>query len=252
MNIYARRFLWPVLLVLLAVTARAEEPSSVPQLSVSGQAELQVPADRLRLSIGVVTQAPSAEKALEENNSRMRAVAEALRRAGLSEKEMETGQFRIEPQRSSPPPRPEAGWRPQIIGYTVTNSLNLRTTRLDLAGHLIAAAGKAGANDIGSLYFDLADPRRYRAEAIRTATANARADAHALAEAASVRLVRVLSLRLDETAAVPLPMAAERFAMKAAAEPVIAPGEVTVRAAVSMLYEVAPLAEEPKDQGGGK
>ncbi len=74
------------------------EENRPPQMNVSGQAELQVPADRLRMSIGVVTQAATAEKALQENNQRMREVAAALREAGLKKEEMETGQFRIEPQ----------------------------------------------------------------------------------------------------------------------------------------------------------
>ncbi len=242
MKFRIRLCLLTLALACIAMTALAqEEEGKIPQLSVSGEAQIQVPADQLRLSIGVITQATTAEKALQENNRRMREVAKALHEAGLTEKELETGQFRIEPQWSSPPSRPETEWRSRIVGYSVTNTLRLRTIRLELTGPIIAAAGAAGANQIGALEFDLADPRKHRSEAIRTATANARADAAVLAEAAAVRLVRVLSLNLDPD--MPMPMYAatdQRFAMKAEADvPVIAPGEVTVRATVHLVYAVA-------------
>ncbi|MBE0597073.1 MAG: hypothetical protein IH614_07380, partial [Desulfuromonadales bacterium] len=45
----------------------AQEVPPIPQMSVSGQALLQVPADQMRLSVGVVTQAPSVEAAMREN-----------------------------------------------------------------------------------------------------------------------------------------------------------------------------------------
>ncbi|MBE0598519.1 MAG: SIMPL domain-containing protein, partial [Desulfuromonadales bacterium] len=126
--------------------------------------------------------------------------------------------------------------------YMVVNTLKIRSSRLELAGKLIAAATEAGANEVGSLHFDLADPRQHRAEAIRQATAQARADAGSLAGAAGVRLVRVLSLHLDQESAQPLPMARFKTAEMAMtdAAPVIAPGEVTVRATVQMVYEVGP------------
>ncbi|MFA5515209.1 MAG: SIMPL domain-containing protein [Desulfuromonadales bacterium] len=241
MNYFIRACMLLIAGLLYTPAPILAQEAGVPQMSVSGQVEMRVAPDRLRLSIGVVTQAATAEQALQENNRRIRAVTAALREAGLGEDEMATGQFRVEPRWSSRPPRPETEWEPKIVGYTVTNSLDLKTTRLPLAGKLIAAAGVAGANQIGALEFDLADPQQHRAEAIRGATANARADAAALAQAAGVRLVRVLSLNLDQPPSAPMRIGMERYAMKAMAdEPVIAPGEVTVRAGVNLVYEVAP------------
>ena len=213
----------------------------VPRLTVRGNAELRKPADQLRLQIGVVTQASEATSALAENSQRMEEVVAALKKAGLSEDEYETGRFSLQPVYSRRPRQAAAEWRRHIVGYNVTNTISIRTERLDLAGQLIQAANEAGANQIDAISFALADPRRHRSEAIAAATVHAIADARTLADAASLRLVRILRITLDDAAVRPLLTLGRGAAMAAevAATPPIAPGEVTVRASVTMVYEIA-------------
>ncbi len=214
------------------------EFENLPKLMVRGEAELDKPADRLRLTIGVVTEHAEATAALDENSRRMRDVVRALEKTGLTEGEYETGRFSIRPVYARRPRTADAQWRPHIVGYAVTNTLNIKTKKLELAGPLIEAANDAGANSIDSIGFDLADPRAHRAEAIRAAAANARADAAVLAEASGVRLVRILSVTLDEAGWRP-PVTLARGAMaEAAAAPPIQPGDVTVRAGVTIVYEI--------------
>ncbi|MDX1764290.1 MAG: SIMPL domain-containing protein [bacterium] len=215
----------------------------VPRLSVRGEALLHVPADQLRLSIGVVTEGKTAEGTLEENSDRMKAVIQALKRVGLTDDDYQTGQFQVQPNWSPRPRQAPEDWRPRIVGYTVSNRLHIKTTRLKLVGKIIGAASEEGANRIEAIGFDLVDPRTYRTEAIGQATANAMADARSAAEAASVRLVRVLSLTLDEAVATPVRMKTEGFVMRTAmamdhTEPPITSGDVTVRANVTLVYEI--------------
>jgi uncharacterized protein YggE len=211
----------------------------LPKLTLRGEARLDKPADRLWLRVGVVTEDPAASAALEENSRRMEAVIKALKKAGLAEKEYETGRFSVRPVYSRRPRNAGPEWRPQITGYEVTNSLSVRTKKLERAGRLIEAANGAGANSI-DINFDLADPRIHRDEAIATATANARSDAATLAEAAGVRLMRLLTINLDNAGwRPPTPKMARGMAMaEAAAAPPIRPGEVTVSAAVTLVYEI--------------
>jgi uncharacterized protein YggE len=244
------RFILPPAIACLALVApwaaaddkepggRGEAP---PTLTVRGDAELHKPADQMRLEVGVVTEDAEPSKALDLNSRRMQDVIKALQKAGLTEKEYETGRFSVRPQYERRPRNAGADWQPRITGYEVSNALSVRTRKLDLAGKLIEAANEAGANSIDSITFDLADPRTHRAEAIATATKNARADAATLAEAAGVRLVRIVSISLDDAGWRP-PVASMARAGLAVAEaggaPPIAPGEVTVRAAVTIVYEI--------------
>ncbi|MCI0362536.1 MAG: SIMPL domain-containing protein [Phycisphaerales bacterium] len=219
----------------------------VATLTVTGEAELQKPADQMRIALGVVTEGDDAQAAMAENSKRMNEVIAALKGTGLTKEEYETGQFQIQPRYSRPPRREQApeDWKPRIIGYQVTNRLNIKTKKLDKAGDLLKAASEAGANSVDSISFDLADRRTYRAEAIRKATVNAKSDASALAEAADQRLVRVISINLDHATAPPPPQPFMMERGMAAADmmetPPIQPGEITIHANVTLVYEIAPL-----------
>ncbi|MCH8005158.1 MAG: SIMPL domain-containing protein [Planctomycetes bacterium] len=248
------RFSGPCLLIGLGVTlvclgaGRPDGTSDpehtgqqTPNLTVRGSAELHKPADQLRLRIGVVTEASQAQQALGQNSQRMDAVVRAVKKAGIAEGEYETGRFSLQPIYARRPRQAAPDWRPQIIAYQATNILAIKTKKLELAGELIQAANEAGANSIDSIGFDLADPRAHRAEAISRATAHALADARILADAANIKLVRIISIVLDGARPLPIATAARRgMAMaEAAVSPPIVAGEVSVHASVTVVYEIA-------------
>jgi uncharacterized protein YggE len=235
-----------ILTALLAITpdnALAEDPSpAVPaaQLSVRGTSVLEFPADQLQMSLGVETVAETAQQALGGNAERLASMEKALRNAGLEKGEYRTGRFQVYPEWTPPPRQPAEDWRPAIIGYRAVGTLLIRTGKIELAGKFMETAIGAGAGTIDAVIFDLADPRAYRQLAIEAATGNARVDAKALAEAAGVRLGRVLSVQLDETAPTPRRMEMARMTdmMKAGAPPELVPGLVPVSAGVSLTYEI--------------
>ena len=222
----------------LALAAPAAAQDS-PSLTVAGQARLERPADELRLQLAVVTEAAEAAAATAQNSDQMERVLAALSRAGLDPGETTTGRFSVSPRYSHRPPQAQADWRPDIVGYRVENSIQVETRKIEMAGKLIDVAVRAGANSVRSISFGLSDDRAYRKEAIAEATAHARVDALALAEAAGVRLGRLLSARLDNAAAPPVPvrMRAESFAVAASAPP-IEPGDVSIHARVTLTYEI--------------
>ncbi len=233
--------------ILCATATGLAEPVSlddVPRLTVRGEAVLHKPADQLRVRVGVVTQADEATAAVKENSRRMADVIAAIRKTGLDKGEYETGRFSIRPLYSRRPRQADARWVRQIVGYEVNNTLAIRTKKLALAGKLIEAANEAGANSVDNIRFDLAEPRTHRAEAIAAATANARADAAVLARAAEVRLVRIISIQLGNGGYRPpmptMAMARAEGAAAAAPPPPIQPGNVSVQASVTMIYEIAP------------
>jgi len=223
-----------LLLPLTVLPARGVEVP--PTLTVRGEARLEIPADQARLSLAVISTADEAESALQKNSARLRAVEKELAVAGLEKNEYHTGQFAIRPDWSPRPRDAKPDWKPDIVGYTVTNSIEVKTTRLTAVGRLIEAAARAGADNIQNLTFDLADPASHRNMAIAAATKNARGEALALAAAADVRLGPVLSLNLEPAGTPPQPHVM-RMAAEAATVP-ITPGNVEVRAGVTMVYRI--------------
>ncbi|TVQ31028.1 MAG: DUF541 domain-containing protein [Phycisphaeraceae bacterium] len=211
-----------------------------PQMRVTGAGELKVPADQLRLALSVVTEGAQDQpvSAVMEENSRLASrVREALRRVGLEDDEVETSSFMVAPIYSTP----QRGEARRITGYRVQNEVRVTTKKMELAGRIIQQGVEAGANQVSSLTFGLAEERAHRADAIAQATRNARSDATALARAAGVNIVRTLRLDLDQPQfQPPQPFMASRMNMEAdaGAQPPIEAGEVTVRATVTIIFEI--------------
>ena len=228
-----------ILLSMLLVVAPSICPASEDTVNVAGEGELIVPADQANFELAVVTEAATPEAALIENSRRLEQVLASLRAAGLADKELSTGSLAINPQWSPRPHQAPSGWKPDIVGYQVSNRLRVKTVKIAEVGRFISTAVQAGTNEVNSLYFDLADERRYRQEAIALATRNAQDDARSLAGAAGASLGRIVSLTLDDARPTPVQaMAGRAFMAEAQMAPPILSGEVTVRARVTAVFEL--------------
>ena len=243
--------IFALLAILLLLTACAPQSlhqqiakqSGVRLLTVQAEGQVKVNPDQLQLRLGVVTEAETAGPALEKNNQRMNGVMQMLRDIGISDNEMTTGQFRINPQWSRPPRPTPASWQRTIIGYRVNNELLISTTRVELAGKLLGLAEQAGANQIGGLQFGLADPDAYQRRAIEIATAKAQAKAETLARAAGVALAGVQTISLGGGTSLPQPRAMLAEMKTASVEPVpVAAGKVEVSATVTIAYRLTEAA----------
>jgi len=226
----------------MATSASAGEQTIIPQLTVRGNATLQVQADQLQMQVGVTTEAKTVKQALDENTKKIQAIEQVFKKIGLSRKEYKTGRFQVQPRWSARPPKYHGNWQAEIIGYRVNNRFSIKTRQMKLGGKIIESCTKAGANTIDSIIFNLATPRKYRSKAIMAATANARADAKTLASAAELKLEEVLNISLDNAAATPLRSRAMAFdaemAKSSAPSLNLSPGEVTVQARVTITYKV--------------
>jgi hypothetical protein len=227
------------LLLIIALPIRADD--TVATLAVTGQALLHVPPDQLSIDLGVTSQGETARLALEDNNSKMEAVLEAVKSLGLDASAIQTRQFQVQAVWSQRPRQAVEDWQTRIAGYKVNNSVLITTEQLQLAGTIIGVATEAGANRVNSVSFGLADPRKHRDAAIKQATGHAASDAKVLAAAAGQTIVRVLTLSLDHSDASPVRLRQDnlvRSAMAADVAPPIQAGEVPVRASVSVRYEI--------------
>jgi uncharacterized protein len=220
-----------------AATLQAVDTNlSFPSLSVQGHASISRPADKLQISVGVVSQGKNAKIALEENNAQMNQLMAALKEAGLTKSELQTGRFSINPVYTQRPRDAKPDWAPRIVGFEVNNSVTVSTEKIDHAGAFIDAAAKGGANTIDSIQFLIGNPQIYRNELIEAATQNALKDAKALSQAAGVDLARVYSVSIDD-AQQNIRQPFMMKAMGAESTPIVA-GDVELSASVSLVYEI--------------
>ena len=215
-------------------------------LTVRGDAQLEKPADQLQIALSVVTEGKEAANVLDENSTHTQAVIDAMLKAGLDKKEYQTGGLNVHPMYSQRPGNGRGeSWTPEIVGFRAVHRLQIKTTKLEMIGAIIDAASDAGVNTIDSISFGLADPRKHRQESIDVATRNAISDAQTLAAAAKLRLVRILSINLDQAQAIPFEqnvrMGREMMAMDAGMAPPVQAGDVSVYSSVTVVYEIEPL-----------
>jgi len=214
-------------------------PLELPQLMVQADGQVNVNPDQLQLRLGVVTEADEAGAALEQNNQQMAAVMQMLAGIGIAYADIATGQFQIHPEWSRPPRPTPANWQREIVGYRVSNELIVTTSQVELAGQLLSLAQQAGANQIGGLQFDLADPTAHRQKAIEVAAEKALRKARTIAAAAGVELGEIQSISLGGVSGAPQPRLMMAEARTASVEPVpVAAGKVEVTASVTIVYQI--------------
>ena len=205
-------------------TAIAAGPRSIT--AIGAGAALSTP-NRAAFSFGVTTQGRSAASALNGNNGEMRKVIDALKRAGVAARDIQTSSVSLSPRYSAN--------GEDIAGFTASNTVNATIRNVSRAGAVIDAAVGAGANQVYGPSFTRSDEALLYRRALAAAVANARSKAQTLARAGKVRLGRVLSIIESSTG--PVPLAEKAAAARDAGSP-IEPGTQRIEASVTVEFAV--------------
>ena len=147
-----------------------------------GQSTVSVKPDLARVEFSVVTQASSAQDASSQNAMRTSNVLSQLQTLLGTNADIQTVAYSMSPNYTYPP----GGGTPTLIGYTVSNTVRVTTTDLSMTGKIIDTGIQAGANQVSGLQFGLKDDQPVRAQALRLATAQAKAHADAMAAGAGM------------------------------------------------------------------
>ncbi|HEY1233576.1 MAG TPA: SIMPL domain-containing protein, partial [Candidatus Binatia bacterium] len=189
-------------LLLLAPSASAQqerERQRSPVITVTGEALVSAEPDQAQLDIGVVTQARTAPEASNENAERLTRVLSEIKKLLGKADEVKTSGYTLTPTYRYP-----QGGKPEIVGYSASNTIRIKTTNLDLVGRLIDSAMQAGANNINRLVFTLKDEQAAQLEALRAASAKAKAKAEAIAGSLGLKIVKIAAVTEGERAIQPI------------------------------------------------
>lgn len=223
--------------VLAAVRPAVSQSETGPAtLTVNGQGAVRAAPDIATIRAGVETFGESAAEALAANNARAARMIETLKAAGVAARDIQTGRLSVEP-RYADMQRVEPGSAPEVSGYQVVNEVALTVRDLDALGRLLDRVVGAGANRINAIGFGLEDDAAKADEARRRAVADAERRAGVLAEAAGVRLARILSI--NEGGGGVRPMQGAVMMRTEAMDVPVERGEVEVSAGVTIVWEIA-------------
>ena len=122
--------------------------------------------------------------------------------------------------------------------YMVDNSVYVTVRNLDSLGNLLDDAISAGANNVNSIQFDVADKTAAVKEARAKAVTDAKTQAQEMADAAGITLGDIQNLSFYESS--PMPMLSGKGGggggMTADVAVPIQPGQLTISVNVSITY----------------
>ncbi|HEV3241802.1 MAG TPA: SIMPL domain-containing protein, partial [Methyloceanibacter sp.] len=175
--------------------ARADHDNDNKRIiSLAATGSIKTAPDKVDISTGVTSQAPSAKDALAKNSDAMSQVIDALKSEGLDPKDIQTTNLSVQPVYEE---RKE-GRAPAIIAYQVTNSVRITVHDIGKLGAILDKVVTFGANDVGSIEFGVSGPEALRDEARKQAVSQATANAKLYAEAVGGTLGKVLTIAEDE------------------------------------------------------
>ena len=214
---------------------RGVEPGEVLlQITATGQVDTK--PDQARFAVGVSSTGATADAATQANNVKMTAVVNALKALGIAEADIQTKQLTVSRQE----------WGLNRGKYEANNVVEVRMRDVSKAGAAIAAATQNGANVMWGPNLTVSDPEAAGRSAYANGFKAARARADTYAEAAGMKVVRILRIR-DSGGGQPGPMPEmmmdkvfERGLAQSVAPPPVMAGTDTAQVAVSVDFALGP------------
>lgn len=231
-----RVLLFAAAIVVFPAFAVAQMPGpAIPVVVASGEATVKRAPDRAWLSLAVEARDARSAEARRKNAEAMTAAQDILKSAGVPATAIRTTGFSLSP---------EMEWRDgrgTLRGYVVRNQIEIRVDDLDRLPQILDAVNtpRGVALSVDGPRFDLKDDAAVHQEALRLAVEQAMGRAQAMAAGARRQLGQVLRIEEPVGGGIPQPM----LAMRTAAAPVeaqtpIVPGEIEVRARVTISVEL--------------
>jgi len=197
-------------------------------ISVTGTAMTSIDPDLLVVTFGVETQEETAKQALDTNSKTMNSIVKAIQSTKIVEDEISTSRFNIHPVYEGYEDPLTKRWKQELVGYQVTNTITVETSKLDLAADIIDRAVTSGANRVDNISFTLSPEKheQIKDELIEKAILNAKTKAENALEPLDYSIIGVKAISLSEFGipSPPMPMFDmaydEGFVMKSSRTPV--------------------------------
>ncbi|MGU3436186.1 SIMPL domain-containing protein [Actinomycetes bacterium M1A6_2h] len=203
-----------------------------PSVSVSGIGEVQGTPDTLTAQIGVEAVASDVTAAIDQANTAVTAVTDAIVAAGVDRSDVQTQQVSINPQYSGG----FSGSSSEISGYQATNTLRVTVRDLSSASAVLGDATAAGGNAtrISGVSFRIDDNSALVTDARARAFADARDRAEQYASLSGGELGDALSIT-ENVSGQEQPMSLTDRSEASSAVP-IEPGQQTVSVSVAVQW----------------
>ncbi|OGG23698.1 hypothetical protein A3A79_00620 [Candidatus Gottesmanbacteria bacterium RIFCSPLOWO2_01_FULL_43_11b] len=155
--------------------------------SVTGSGKMTVVPDIAVINVGVTSRGATVKAAQQQLNSKINAISDAIKKLGVSEKDIQTSNYSIYPNYDF-----QTGGQ-RVSGYQASSNLTVKIRDIEKANSVIDAATAAGANQVSGVSFDVDDKTKAENEAREKAVTEARKKATDAARIAGFKLGRVIN-----------------------------------------------------------
>lgn len=218
----------------MAETTEAKQPL----MTVTGRATLEAAPDFASISIGVTNKAPTTAGAIDATSAAAGKIATSAIAFGIAPRDIQTSYVTLQPAYKNVRD-PGGGMEQRPDGYVASNSVVVRVRDLGKLGGFLRSVVDGGANQIGGISFELADPGKLEREALAAAVKDARRQAEVVAGAADIRIERIESINTGGSYR-PMPRPAPMAARAARADVPIQAGSLEVSSEVQMTFSFGP------------
>lgn len=218
------------------------EPSSFRSFAVTGEGKVVAIPDVAQFSFSVITEGgKDITKLQKENTDKVNRAISFVKSNGVEAKDIKTSGYNLSPryQNYSCPREGGVCPAPEIVGYTITQTVEVKVRDFGKVGEILGGVVENGANSVSQLNFTIDDPTTVQNDAREEAIVKAKNKARSIAKAGGFSLGRLLSI--DEGYS-PVPYYRSDVGygalLEKAVTPTIEPGSEDVTVNVTLRYEI--------------
>lgn len=174
-------------------------PTKAPNtITITAEGKATAAPDTARIDVSIVTDGATADDVQQKNAQIANGVIDYLKSNGVEAKDIKTTMYNLYP-------RYDYNGKQALIGFSLTQTLEVKIRDLKKVGDLITGTVARGANQISSVSYFIDDPDVFKAQARTQAFEKARAKAKEVAKLAGVRLGDVVTFS-ESVNGYPMPM----------------------------------------------
>ena len=236
-----------VLVAVAAVMASYQYKISVDAtyptrtFSVDGTGDIDTAPDLATFSVTVTTNGGrNVAEVQTANTEKMNRVNAYLKEQGVASEDLKTAQYTLAPRYNYGSCVSGNCPAPAIIGYDLTQTLDVKVRESGRLGDLLSGVVENGANGVSEVRFVVDDEAAAKAEAREEAIAEAKKKAKSLAKTAGFKVGKLVTLYESSNPVMPYGMGGDMSEMsaKGGAAPMLEPGTQTTKVQVTLTYEI--------------
>ncbi len=216
-------------------------------ITLGGQGEVVALPDTATFNYSVREVADRVEIAQEAATIKSNRIIEILKQKGIDENDIKTISYNIRPryewqQDICVPGQPCRGGQNVLIGYEVSQTVQVKVRDTDNAGEIISEIGRQEVSNLSNLIFLIDDEDALKAEAREIAIKDAMEKAENLAGKLGVKIKKVVGFHEDSGEYYPIGMSGDAIfrteSAQIGAPPDLPTGENIVKSRVYITFEI--------------